>query len=134
MPEREADLGRDNGMYDAETRHWLDNATLVNQPYLNPNPQTRLRTASDYPCKSTDDIKDDVDICRSRIERLGLDMLVLDQTRADIGIPVVKVVVPGLRHFRARFAPGRLYEVPVQLGLLSKPLSEVELNPIPVFL
>ena len=60
-------------------------------------------------------------------------MLVLDQTRSDIGLTVAKVVVPGLRHFWARFAPGRLYEVPVQLGWLETPRREEELNPLPVF-
>ena len=57
----------------------------------------------------------------------------LNQTRSVVGLPVVKVVVPGLRHFWARFAPGRLYDVPVQLGLLDRPLREEELNPIPIF-
>jgi ribosomal protein S12 methylthiotransferase accessory factor len=58
---------------------------------------------------------------------------VLDQTRPDIGLAVVKVVVPGMRHFWARLAPGRLYEVPVRLGWLERPLDEDELNPIPIF-
>jgi ribosomal protein S12 methylthiotransferase accessory factor YcaO len=62
-----------------------------------------------------------------------MEMLVLDQTRPEVGMPVVKVIVPGLRHFWARFAPGRLYEVPVQMGWLGRALSEDELNPIPVF-
>jgi ribosomal protein S12 methylthiotransferase accessory factor len=44
------------------------------------------------------------------------------------------VVVPGLRHFWARFAPGRLYDVPVKMGWLDKPLLESELNPIPIFI
>jgi hypothetical protein len=39
------------------------------------------------------------------------------------------VIVPGLRHFYRRFAPGRLYDVPVKLGLLERPLSENELTP-----
>jgi ribosomal protein S12 methylthiotransferase accessory factor len=42
--------------------------------------------------------------------------------------------VPGLRHFWARFAPGRLYDIPVQMGWMEKPLPEEELNPIPVFI
>ena len=45
-------------------------------------------------------------------------------------VPVVRVVVPGLRHFYRRFAPGRLYDVPVKLGWRERPLSEDELNPI----
>src|SRR5262249_39932076 len=67
--------------------------------------------------------------CVELIKQKGLDFLVLDQTRADIAVPVVKVVVPGLRHFYRRFAPGRLYDVPVKLGWRNRPLSEHELNP-----
>jgi ribosomal protein S12 methylthiotransferase accessory factor YcaO len=63
-----------------------------------------------------------------------MEMLVLDQTRPDIGLPVVKVIVPGLRHFWRRLGPGRLYDVPVKLGWLEKPLAEEKLNPIAVFL
>ena len=76
---------------------------------------------------------DDVAECQRRVERNGLEMLVLDQTRPDLGLPVVKVVVPGLRHFWARFAPGRLYDVPVRLGWLPRPLPEEQLNPLPMF-
>jgi len=63
-------------------------------------------------------------------KRAGYDFLVLDHTRPDIGVPVARVIVPGLRHFYRRFAPGRLYDVPVKLGLLDRPRSEVEFNPI----
>jgi oxazoline/thiazoline synthase len=47
---------------------------------------------------------------------------------------VVKVVVPGLRHFWARFAPGRLFDVPVRLGRLATPTPYEDLNPVPLFL
>lgn len=60
-----------------------------------------------------------------------MEVLVLDQTRPDVKMPVVKVIVPGLRHFRARFAPGRLYDVPVQMGWQERSLAEEELNPFP---
>jgi oxazoline/thiazoline synthase len=39
------------------------------------------------------------------------------------------VLVPGLRHFYRRFAPGRLYDVPVRLGLLDRARPESELTP-----
>ena len=61
-----------------------------------------------------------------------MEFLVLDQTRPDIGMPVVRVIVPGLRHFRERFAPGRLFDVPVEMGWRGNPLAEAELNPAPV--
>ena len=50
-----------------------------------------------------------------------------------MGLPVVKVVVPGLRHFWARYGSGRLYDVPVRMGQLPQPLTEEQLNPIPIF-
>jgi ribosomal protein S12 methylthiotransferase accessory factor len=118
---------------DAETVHWLRAATLAEHPYLLPR-DGPPRTAADYPRMWTDDLRDDVLACQGLVERHGLEMLVLDQTRPEIGMPVVKVVVPGLRHFWARFAPGRLYDVPVRLGWLPQPLREEQLNPIPMFL
>jgi ribosomal protein S12 methylthiotransferase accessory factor len=63
-----------------------------------------------------------------------MEVLVLDMTRPDIGLPVVKVMVPGLRHFWQRLAPGRLYDVPVDMGWLKTPLEETELNPLGLFI
>jgi ribosomal protein S12 methylthiotransferase accessory factor len=63
-----------------------------------------------------------------------MEVLVLDQTRPDIGLNVVKVIVPGMRHFWKRLAPGRLYDVPVKLGWLPESLKENQLNPVPMFL
>ena len=63
-----------------------------------------------------------------------MEVLVLDQTRPDFGLPVVKVIVPGLRHFWRRLGPGRLYDVPVALGRLDAPLGESALNTYAMFL
>ncbi|MFI6942045.1 TOMM precursor leader peptide-binding protein [Streptomyces sp. NPDC050418] len=79
-----------------------------------------------------EDLLDDVEYVRSLAGRNGFDVLVLDQTRPDVGIPVVKVVAPGLRPFYARFAPGRLYDVPHRMGLTPRPLRFDELNPVPL--
>jgi ribosomal protein S12 methylthiotransferase accessory factor YcaO len=76
------------------------------------------------------DTREQVRACVDLVGREGLDFLVLDQTRPDIEVPVVRVIVPGLRHFYRRFAPGRLYNVPVKLRLRDRPLSENELNPL----
>jgi oxazoline/thiazoline synthase len=76
------------------------------------------------------DTREQVAACMQLARREGLDFLVLNQTRPDIDVPVVRVVVPGLRHFYRRFAPGRLYDVPVKLGLRDRPLAENELNPL----
>ncbi|HXD13528.1 MAG TPA: TOMM precursor leader peptide-binding protein [Xanthobacteraceae bacterium] len=72
--------------------------------------------------------REQVHACVALAKRHGLDFLILDQTRPDIGVPVVRVIVPGLRHQYRRFAPGRLYDVPVKLGLRKRPLAESQLN------
>jgi ribosomal protein S12 methylthiotransferase accessory factor len=118
---------------DKQTLQWLRTATMVNQPYLDPLNSSPRRMA-DFPRCGSDDLKDDVLLCQSLAESLGSELLVLDQTRSEIGLPVVKVIVPGMRHFWARFAPGRLYDVPVKLGWLPGPRAEEDLNPIPMFL
>jgi ribosomal protein S12 methylthiotransferase accessory factor len=118
---------------DKDTVTWLRTANVANQPYLVPLDEVPRTALSHAACRS-DDLKDDVLTCQALVERLGLEMLVLDQTRPEVGLPVVKVVVPGLRHFWPRFAPGRLYDVPVRLGWLPEPLTEDQLNPIPMFL
>ena len=118
---------------DPEQQHWWRNATLENQPYLMPV-EGRSRTASDYYDLTTDDLAEDVRLAERIVARAGMEMLVLDQTRPDIGLPVVKVVVPGMRHFWTRFAPGRLYDIPVRMGWLDNPTAECNLNPIGMFL
>jgi ribosomal protein S12 methylthiotransferase accessory factor len=76
---------------------------------------------------------DAVDHCVETARARGLETLVLDQTRPDVGLTVAKVFVPGLRHFWPRFARGRLYDVPVRLGWRTHVLEESELNPIPIY-
>jgi oxazoline/thiazoline synthase len=125
--------GAEEGPMDPETAHWLRTATTANQPYLLPAEQA-TRTAASYARAWADDVADDVRTCQALVERAGLEMLVLDQTRPEVGLPVAKVIVPGLRHFWPRLASGRLYDVPVRLGWLSRPLAEHELNPVPMFL
>ena len=111
---------------------WWKNAKLGDHPYLAPDPGAAPRGGSDYSVPDTTDVREDVDRCRALVEAKGMEFLVLDQTRPDIGLPVVRVIVPGLRHFWERFAPGRLYDVPVEMGWRDSPLAEASLNPVPV--
>ncbi len=108
---------------------WWQQATVKNQPYLRPDPARPPQALADYARCGSDDlytaILTGVEVARAR----GLETLVLDQTRPDMDLHVVKVMVPGLRPFWPRFGPGRLYEVPVQMGWLAKPFSEEGLNP-----
>ena len=111
---------------------WWKTARLADCPWLAPAADEPLRKASRYPVIASTDTLDDVEDCRARVEARGMEFLVLDQTRPDIGMPVVRVIVPGMRHFWARFAPGRLYDVPVRMGCREHPLAEADLNPAPV--
>jgi oxazoline/thiazoline synthase len=110
----------------------LDGTTLLrleNYPYLIPGGEPH--SAPDADAKFSHlDTSEQVAACVRLTQQAGLDFLVLDQTRPDIEVPVVRVIVPGLRHFYRRFAPGRLYDVPVKLGWREHPLEEHELNPV----
>lgn len=117
---------------DPQCLGWWRNATLAGHPYLVPARDVAARGRSDYPVAKTTDLREDVERCRGLVEAKGMELLVLDQTRPDIGLPVVRVIVPGMRHYWQRFAPGRLYDVPVQMGWCERPLTEAELNPAPV--
>jgi ribosomal protein S12 methylthiotransferase accessory factor len=112
-------------------RSTLDGTTplrLENYPFLTPAkhavppPQLGMTVP-------LDSVKEQVEACVEVARRAGYDFLVLDQTRPDVEVPVVRVIVPGLRHFYKRFGPGRLYDVPVKLGWLDQPLREDELTP-----
>jgi oxazoline/thiazoline synthase len=102
---------------------------LREHPYLTPNGHAPVGPGRDSNFGRLDK-REQVMTCVNLAKRHGLDFLVLDQTRPDIEVPVVRVIVPGLRHFYRRFAPGRLYDVPIKLGLRDRPLSENELNPL----
>jgi ribosomal protein S12 methylthiotransferase accessory factor len=124
--------GRHDELLEHDHRRWLAEATIENRPYLRPDPACVKRAGDFHDC-STRDLADDLRWCVERLRAHGLELIVLEHTRPDIAFPVVRVVVPGLRHFWQRLAPGRLYDVPVALGWLERPLSEEELNPIPIF-
>ena len=111
---------------------WWKTAKLADHRYLAPATGGPLRDKADYPGVGTADACEAVKRCCALVEARGMEFLVLDQTRPDIGLPVARVIVPGLRHFWQRLAPGRLFDVPVQMGWRDSPLAEADLNPVPV--
>jgi ribosomal protein S12 methylthiotransferase accessory factor len=118
---------------DSEAVRWWTNARLEQETYLTPEEgisEVDAPKSSYSPNTAGAMLKQLI----AKLESSGYEVLMLDQTRPDIGLPVVKMIVPGLRHFWARFAPGRLYDVPVSMRWRSKRLTENELNPTPMFL
>ena len=78
---------------------WWDEATLESDPYLLPLAGAAARS---LPATADDlggDLREDVRGCVDRAAAVGLEVLAYDLTRPDVGFPVAKVVVPGLRHF-----------------------------------
>ena len=118
---------------DPEAVSWWRSATVANQPYLLPDPALAPRTLADFDYRPCADLHADITSVQTALESLDMEVLVLDQTRPDIGLPVAKVIVPGLRGFWARLAPGRLFDVPVRMGRLDRPTAYEDLNPIPLF-
>ncbi|MFE0136327.1 TOMM precursor leader peptide-binding protein [Streptomyces sp. NPDC059037] len=112
---------------------WWRSATVGNQHYLRGADDVAPCTPRSWVYTHRTDLRDDLTAVTELLTGRGLDLLVLDQTQPDIELPVVKVLVPGLRHFWARYAPGRLFDVPVALGRLAEPTPYDELNPVPLF-
>ncbi len=119
-------------LHDAAFSTWCRTATLANRPYLHPNPEMQPSAASRWPAQASGDVGVDLAYCQGLIESRGLELIVLDQTRPDVGLAVAKVIVPGLRHFWPRFAAGRLFDVPVALGWCAQETPERDLNPVPI--
>ncbi|MDQ6774434.1 MAG: TOMM precursor leader peptide-binding protein [Candidatus Dormibacteraeota bacterium] len=124
-----------NGRDRAHARPWWEQEDPAEYPHFLPDPTQARTTSSTYARSCSADLRDDLLLLQEVVEGRGLELLVVDQTRPDIELPVVQVIVPGLRHFRPpRLAPGRLYDVPVELGWLSERLAEDQLNPVPLVL
>jgi ribosomal protein S12 methylthiotransferase accessory factor len=118
---------------DVATLAWWRQAKIAEEPWLTPDGSAGERGAASYPRLTTSDLAEAVGICVDRASAAGLEVIVVDQTQPDLDLCVVKVIVPGMRHFWRRLAPGRMYTVPVRLGWLAGPTAEDELNPRNVF-
>lgn len=99
---------------------WHESESLATAPFLKPARAPRVTPLAPR-----------FEALRRALIARGHDVRVFDRTRAELGVPVVRVIVPGLRPTMARFAPGRLFDVPVELGWLKAPHAESELNPEP---
>jgi ribosomal protein S12 methylthiotransferase accessory factor len=113
-------------------RFW-QNETLATQPQLVPDSTVPPINLSSMLNQAGGDLCANLQTCLRIARELGLEVLALDQSHPDIDLSVVRVVVPGLRHFWRRLGPGRLYDVPVQLGWLPTASREEDLNPVSIF-
>ena len=117
----------------ADVLNWWDHATVEEQCYLKPSSDPPKKQ-NDYESFDSVNLKNLIEQYVSSLQRMGLEMYALDLTRPDISMPVARVIVPELRHFWRRLAPGRLYDVPISMGWRDKKIREEEANPISLFL
>ncbi len=92
------------------------------------------RRAAEFANLASADFLADIQQMVARLARRGLEALLVDLTRPETGLQVVRVLAPGLMHFWPRLGAERLYRVPVEQGWLPRPLREEELNPLPFYL
>ena len=110
-------------------RRWFASVTPEAEPWLVPTGVVEPPDAPTYT-----DVRDALTDAVARVHDCGVDVWWADCTRPDLGLPVVRTFAPGLRHFWARFAPGRLYDVPPALGWCAPGYGEADLNPLPMIL
>jgi ribosomal protein S12 methylthiotransferase accessory factor len=116
-----------------ETVEWFKTAKMENHSYLVPDDSLQPKTSGDYPLIDNDDVLDDIEFCVQRAHELGIETLILDQSSPSLPVKVCRVLMPGMRHFWRRLGPGRLYDVPLKLGWLDRPLPEEALNSVSMF-
>lgn len=117
----------------ADAIHWWEDHAVEGHPYLRPSASGNPRGPTAWPAATSDNLKAMVMLCAERAREIGSGMFVYDLTRRDVGLSVVKVVVPPLRHFWRRLGAGRLYDVPVTLGWIGHPTPEEDMNPVSMF-
>jgi len=108
---------------------WLAGATFESEPYI-AGDGSPLRNVDDMAHVDAPSLDAAVATMLDIFTKAGMEMMVLDYARSDMPLSSVKVVAPGMRHFWSRRGPGRLIDVPAQLGWLPAPNREDELNPL----
>lgn len=103
---------------------WLRRVSFPSMPYLLPSGKS-LRPAGPA---GEPTVSECIRVCREA----GLRFLAVDLTRPEIGVPVVRAIVPGMRPLRRRLAAGRLFDVPVRLGWQERRMSAAEMNLVPM--
>jgi len=107
---------------------------LSREPFLKAAPHRISTVLSNFPKGQRNDFFADIEDTVRLLYKRGLEMLVMDLTRPDVGFPVARVIVPGLLHFWPRFGCRRLFEIPKAFGWIDEGADEDDLNPIPFYL
>ena len=133
VEQRNPDGSTDYADDDVATLAWWRGAKVDREPWLCPDDRLASRRIGDFPAYTGGDMTGAVATCLRAATSAGVELVVLDQSRPDLDLSVMRVLAPGLRHFWRRLGPGRLYDAPVRLGWLDAPTAEGKFNPWNVF-
>ena len=111
---------------DSEIRDWVEHATLQSEAYMAPACETNAPVEPDG-CSKAEELAEVL----GKLGRAGLTAYAVDLSRPDVVLRTARAIVPEMRHIWHRLGPGRLYNVPVELGWRDAALPEEELNSIP---
>lgn len=106
---------------------WSHNTCVFDHAHLRPTAQT-IEVQPEF----TDSPATELLAMTLRVlAKTGLEPWLVPLTRPELSIPAVRVLCGELRHPGHRFAPGRLYDVPLRLGWRNRRVEERDLNPVP---
>ena len=109
--------------------HWMDEQIIDDHPYLDAQAVQEIDFNQTFADKPVPMLSACIQYLVDRLSENNISLIAFNLTQKDTRLPVVKMIAPGLRHFWRRTGPGRLYTVPVKMGLRSTPLDEKQLNP-----
>ena len=112
------------GEEDEQLLRWVKNITPASHSYLLPIGRGEMATVPEPTFESV----------RERLRSMGLRICAIDLQRSDIGVPAVRLFVPGLCHYKPRLGHRRLVEVPQKLGWKIEGLGEADLNSTPLLI
>ncbi len=101
----------------AAFQHWRNTVRAGQEPHLSSGPAVHSKDATRAPVDT--------------LLLAGFDVIALNLTRPETGIPAVRVAAPGLCHPWLRLGAARLSSVPLARGWLVRAHREEEWNPLP---
>jgi ribosomal protein S12 methylthiotransferase accessory factor len=107
---------------DIALAEWYDAADVETMPWLAPHGAAARADTPDGAHASA----------LERLAACGFDAYAMELTRPSLGIPVVKIICPGLAHFRRPQGASRLLRIPAQLGWQSLLPETGAFNPAPL--
>jgi ribosomal protein S12 methylthiotransferase accessory factor len=109
---------------DGRLLRWMKSITPSSHPYLTPAGGSETVTMPEPTFEGVVE----------RLRSVGLRTYAIDLQRADIGIPAVRLFVPGLCHYKPRLGHRRLVEVPKKHGWKPEDFDVADLNSMPLLI